>query len=146
MKRVVAFLLAFALVFGYAPVVKAADEKVDSNVNNETTLPESNVKTKEFSFKVLCKVCDMRPVENQLDFELENLETKEVMEFSSAQGITKFSINDIKVGQKYKITLKKNKDYQMDPFNVEVMEYEGDLVLAKEDNVSKMFVNFQTRK
>lgn len=134
MKRVVAFLLAFALVFGYAPVVKAADEKVDSNVNNETTLPESNVKTKEFSFKVLCKVCDMRPVENQLDFELENLETKEVMEFSSAQGITKFSINDIKVGQKYKITLKKNKDYQMDPFNVEVMEYEGDLVLAKEDN------------
>ena len=134
MKRVVAFLLAFALVFGYAPVVKAADEKLDSNVNNETTLPESDIKTKEFSFKVLCKVCDMRPVEKQLDFELENLETKEVIEFSSAQGITKFSINDIKVGQKYKITLKKNKDYQMDPFNVEVMDDEGELVLAKEDN------------
>ena len=134
MKRVVAFLLAFALMFGYAPVAKAAEEKVDSNVKNETTLPESNVKTKEFSVKVLCKVCDMRPVEKQLDFELENLETKEVIEFSSAQGITKFSINDIKVGQKYKITLKKNKDYQMDPFNVEVMDDEGELVLAKEDN------------
>ena len=134
MKKVVAFLLAFALVFGYAPMVKAADEKVDGNVNNESTLPQSDVKTKEFSVKVLCKVCNMTPVVNQLDFELENLETKEVMEFTSAQGIAKFSIENIKVGQKYKITLKKNKDYQMDPFNVEVMEDKGDLVLAKEDN------------
>ncbi|MDU5808279.1 MAG: cell wall-binding repeat-containing protein [Finegoldia magna] len=134
MKRVVAFLLAFALVFGYAPVAKAADEKVDGNVNNEATLPESDVKTKEFSVKVLCQVCNLQPVANQLEFELENLETKEVMEFTSAQGIAKFSIENIKVGQKYKITLKKNKDYQMDPFNVEVMDNKGDLVLAKEDN------------
>ena len=134
MKRVVAFLLAFALVFGYAPVAKAADEKVDGNVNNEATLPESDVKTKEFSVKVLCQVCNLQPVANQLEFELENLETKEVMEFTSAQGIAKFSIENIKVGQKYKITLKKNKDYRMDPFNVEVMDNKGDLVLAKEDN------------
>ena len=133
MKRVVAFLLAFALVFGYAPVAKAADEKVDGNVNNEATLPESDVKTKEFSVKVLCKVCNMTPVVNQLEFELENLETKEVMEFTSAQGIAKFSIENIKVGQKYKITLKKNKDYQMEPFIVEVMDNKGDFVLAKED-------------
>ena len=134
MKKVVAFLLAFSLLFGYAPMVKAADEKVDGNVNNETTLPQSDVKTKEFSVKVLCKVCNMTPVANQLDFELENLETKEVMKFTSVQGVAKFSIKDIKLGQKYKITLKKNKDYQMDSFNVEVMESEGDLVLAKEDN------------
>lgn len=134
MKKVVAFLLAFALVFGYAPMVKAADEKVDGNVNNESTLPQSDVKTKEFSVKVLCKVCNLAPVVNQLDFELENLETKEVMGFTSVQGVANFSIKDIKVGQKYKITLKKNKDYQKDSFNVEVMEFKGDLVLAKEDN------------
>lgn len=133
MKKVVAFLLAFSLLFGYAPMVKAADEKVDGNVNNEATLPESDVKTKEFSVKVLCQVCNLQPVANQLEFELENLETKEVMEFTSAQGIAKFSIENIKVGQKYKITLKKNKDYQMDPFNVEVMDNKGDFVLAMED-------------
>lgn len=85
------------------------DTVIEYGIKSEEKLDQ------EFELDVLCGSCNRLPVDKELEFELENLNTKKVTGIKSNSAKVKFTLRE---GEKYQIRLKKNDEYKLDPLTV----------------------------
>ena len=122
-------------------LTKSDGSELNSLIVNAKEATEPQKQSKEFTFDVLCGTCGRKPVELPITFKVTDVSNSDSREYVSNSGQVKMNLTE---GEKYKIEVITNKEYDHDPVNLTVKKANGNLSVFTEDNA--LFTEFVMTK
>ncbi len=122
-------------------LIKSDGSELNSLIVKAKEAAEPQKQSKEFTFDVLCGTCGRKPVELPITFKVTNVSNSDSNEYVSNSGKVKMNLTE---GEKYKIEVITNKEYDHDPVNLTVKNANGNLSVFTEDNA--LFTEFVMTK